>query len=194
MNAEYLQGYPKMATTKDASKDIECPKFSGKEEDYQVWVTKFDAYSMVKGFYRIMDGTEVPVPYAQANKTAEELKLEEKQDVGYCTLLLAMDSTGKAFSKVANAKPADRPKGCLKKAYDELKAAYAPNNTMEIMTLKNEFANCALKNGKTDPDEWFNELDTYKTRLGIMGSDILDADMIAHLMRKISSTIQWWRT
>ena len=50
-----------------------------------------------------MDGTEVPVPNAQANKTAEELKLEEKNDVGYCTLLLAMDSTGKAFSKVANA-------------------------------------------------------------------------------------------
>ena len=57
-----------------------------------------------------MDGTKVPVPYAQANKTAEELKLEEKHDVGYCTLLLAMDSKGKAFSKVANAKPAKRPK------------------------------------------------------------------------------------
>ena len=42
-----------MATTKDASKGIECLKFSGKEEDYQVCVTKFDAYSMVKGFYRI---------------------------------------------------------------------------------------------------------------------------------------------
>ena len=73
------------------------------------------------------------------------------------------------------------------KAYDELKAVYPPNNTMVIMTLKNEFANSAPKNGKTDPDEWFNELDTYKARLGIMGSDIPDADMIAHLMRKISS-------
>ena len=89
-----------------------------------------------------------PVPYAQANKMAEELKLEEKQDDGYCMLLLAMDSKGKAFSKVANAKLANRPKGCLKKAYDELKAAYVPNNMMEIMTLKNEFANCALTNGK----------------------------------------------
>ena len=84
-----------MATTKDASKGIECPKFLGKDEDYQVWVTKFEAYSMVKGFYKIMDGTEVPVPNAQANKTAEELKLEEKNDVGYCTLLLALDSKGK---------------------------------------------------------------------------------------------------
>ena len=49
-----------MATTKDSSKGIECPMFSGKEEDYHVWVTKFDTYSMVKGFYKIMDGTEVP--------------------------------------------------------------------------------------------------------------------------------------
>ena len=51
LNAEYLQGYPKMATTKDASEGIECPKIPGKHEDYQVWVTKFEAYSMVKGFY-----------------------------------------------------------------------------------------------------------------------------------------------
>ena len=76
---------------------------------------------------------------------------------------------------------------CLKRAYDKLEAAYAPNNMMEIMTLKNEFQKCALKNGKTDPDECFNELDTYKMRLGIMGSDISDEDMIAQLMCKISS-------
>ena len=57
---------------------------------------------------------------------------------------------------------------------------------MEIMTLMNKFQNCALKNGKTDPDEWFDELDNYKTRLGIMGSDISDENMIAHPMRKVS--------
>ena len=61
-----------MATTKNASKGIVCPKFSGKDEDYQVWVTKFEAYAMVKGIYKIIDGTEVLVPYVQANKTAEE--------------------------------------------------------------------------------------------------------------------------
>ena len=88
-----------MATTKDASKGIECPKFSGKGKDYQVWVTKFVAYSKVKGFYKIMDGNEVPVPSAQANKTTEELKLEEKNDVRYCTLLLAMDSKGKGIQQ-----------------------------------------------------------------------------------------------
>ena len=56
-----------MATTKDASKGIECLKFSGKDEDYQVWVTKFVAYSKVKGFYKIMAGTKVLVPYTQAS-------------------------------------------------------------------------------------------------------------------------------
>ena len=76
-------------------------------------------------------------------------------------LLLAMDSKGKAFSKVANAKLVNQPEGCPKKANGELKVTYAPNNKMEIMTLKNEFANCAIKNGKTNPDEWFNELDNY---------------------------------
>ena len=52
--------------------------------------------------------------------------------------------------------------------------------------LKQDFANCAPKNGKTDPDAWFNELDDHKIRLGIMGSGISDEDMITHLMRKVS--------
>ena len=44
-------------TTTDKGKGLECPKFSGKDEEYQVWITKFEAYSKVKGFYKVMAGT-----------------------------------------------------------------------------------------------------------------------------------------
>ena len=66
-----------------------------------------------------MAGTDVLPPANQATKTAPELKVEEKNDTGYCTMLLAMDSTGKAFTMVALAKMIELPAGCLKKAYDE---------------------------------------------------------------------------
>ena len=40
-----------MATTADKGKGLECPKFMGKDEEYQVWITKFETYAKVKGFY-----------------------------------------------------------------------------------------------------------------------------------------------
>ena len=46
-----------MATTMtEEGKGLECPKFSGKDEDYQFWITKFEAYAKVKGFYTVPAG------------------------------------------------------------------------------------------------------------------------------------------
>ena len=109
-----------MATT-EKGKSLECPKFSGNNEEYQVWITKFEAYAKVKGFYKVMAGTEVLPLASQATKTAEELKVEEKNDTGYSTMILAMDSTGKAFTMVALAKTMELPEGCMKRAYDDIR-------------------------------------------------------------------------
>ena len=65
-----------MATTADKGKGLEYPKSSGKEEEYPVWITKFEAYAKVKGFYKVMAGTEVPPPMSQALKSADEPKVE----------------------------------------------------------------------------------------------------------------------
>ena len=129
-----------MATT-EKGKSLECPKFSGKDKDYQVWITKFEAYMKVKGFDKVMAGTEVLALASQVNKSAEELKSEEGNDTGYCTMLLAMDSTRKAFTMVALAKTAALPAGCLKKAYDDTKKTYAPNTSTQTVLLKKEFSN-----------------------------------------------------
>ena len=71
-----------MSTTTDKGKGLECPKFLGKDEEYQVWITKFKAYSKVKGFYEVMAGTKVPPLMSQTTKTAPELKVEEMNDTG----------------------------------------------------------------------------------------------------------------
>ena len=109
-------------TTTDKGKGLERPKFSGKDEDYQVWITKFEAYAKVKGFYMVMAGTDVLPPANQATKTAPELKVEEKNDTGYCTMLLAMDSAGKAFTIVALAKTMELPAGCVRRHQEDVRA------------------------------------------------------------------------
>ena len=48
--------------------------------------------------------------------------------------------------------------------------------------LKKEFSNCKPKSGKTDPDVWFNELESLKMRLVVMGSTITEDDMLAQLL------------
>ena len=53
-------------------------------------------------------------------------------------MLLAMDSTGKALTMVALAKTMELPAGCLKKVYDDIKRTYAPNTSMQVVTLKKE--------------------------------------------------------
>ena len=68
--------------------------------------------------------TEVPPLTSQTTKTAPELKTEERNDTGYCTILLAMDTIGKAFTMVALAKTMELPEGCLKTAYDAIKRTY----------------------------------------------------------------------
>ena len=65
-------------------------------------------------------------------------------------MLLAMDTTGKAFTMVALAKTMELPEGCLKKAYDDIKRIYAPNTTTQAVMLMKEFGNCKPKSGKTD--------------------------------------------
>ena len=125
-----------MATTTDKGKSLDCLKFLGKDEEYQVWITKFEANTRVKGFYNVMAGTEVPPPASQTLKSVEELKSEERNNTGYCTMFLVMDSTRKAFTMVALAKTMELPEGCLKKAYDEIKKTYAPNTTTQNVMLK----------------------------------------------------------
>ena len=115
-----------MSTTTDKGKGLECPKFSGKDEDHQVWITKFEAYAKVKGFYKVMAGTKVLPLVSQVTRMAPKQKVEEKNDTGYCTMLLAIDTTGKAFTMVALAKTTELPEGCLKTAYDSIKRLMHP--------------------------------------------------------------------
>ena len=73
-----------------------------------------------------------------------------------------------------------------RKVYEDIKKNYAPNTTMQIVILKKEFGNCKPKSGKSDPDVWFNELESHKMRLTAMSSTITNDDMLAHLLLNVT--------
>ena len=67
-------------------------------------------------------------------------------------------------------------------AYDEIKRTYALNTTTQTVMLKKEFINCKPKSRKMDPDVWFNELESLKMRLAVMGSRTMTCLRIYFLM------------
>lgn len=69
----------------------------------------------------------------------EEEELIEKNYQGYARFLMKVGKL--AFEIVAYAKTVKLPDGDLKKAYDNLKLAYQPKNTAELVEIKTEFAN-----------------------------------------------------
>ena len=60
-----------MTTTADKGKGLECPYFSDKDEEYQVWITKFEDFTKVNGFYKVMAGTEIPPSASQVDRSAK---------------------------------------------------------------------------------------------------------------------------
>jgi hypothetical protein len=177
-----------MATTSEegsSAKGLVVPTFSGNREDYKNWVTKFDSYAAVKKFYAVMKGDKVPPPHDQEVKSKEEEKIEEMNIFGYAYMINAMNMKGKAFGIVANAKTTELPTGSCALAYKGLKDTYAPGTVAECVEIDKDFRNCSLKNVKTDPDTWFNELDDYKYRLGSLGTTVSDEQMMAHILGNV---------
>lgn len=52
----------------------------------------------------------------------------------------------------------EQPEGDLHEAWKVLEASYDPVTAKAKVELTTEYHNNALKNVKTDPDIWFNEL------------------------------------
>jgi hypothetical protein len=117
------------------------------------------------------------------NMTADEEDLIEKNYQGYARLLMKVGKF--AFKTVAYAKTAELPEGDLKKAYDDLKLVYQPKNTAELVEIKTAFANCTLDDFRTNPDDWFCQLNTLAERQKQQGAAISDEDIMAHILSRM---------
>ena len=78
----------------DANKSIVLPTFSGKDEAFQVWWTKFRAFATAKGFVSALmtDGSDMPASEDEALDPvaeAEKIKARNKNSLAMAYLLNA---------------------------------------------------------------------------------------------------------
>ena len=58
----------------EKDKTILIPSFSGKDEDFQVWWTKFRAFGTAKGFIKVLIGKEPDLPDKEDQNLDEQMK------------------------------------------------------------------------------------------------------------------------
>ena len=116
---------------------------------------------------------------------SDEEKLARKENkVGYSHWLMSV--SGNAFDHVTGARTSEQQSGDLALAFEKLKEVYQPTNKTELVLMKAEFNKCKLASFKSDPEDWFSELNHKAKLLEIMGQPIDDDGMKSHILMNLA--------
>ncbi len=155
-------------------RDIKLNCFDGKDENWRSWSAKFLARAHVLGYKEFIEGKlddkEDPEVYSELNAYA------------FSDMIINCD--GVAFSLVEMSKSGCYPEGDARVAWRQLKERYEAETYATKVQLKREYTRCKLPNGK-DPDIWLMELEYMKQRLGKLGSEVEEGDLIAHILSNL---------
>jgi len=171
-------------------KAIRVMSFSGKKPEWKTWRFKFLAKATTHGYLDVLTGVElVPNATEDLNAIADDAvrarKKKSRKDNALAYSHLALSCDGKApLGLVAAAVTTDLPSGSAALAWERLCEKYAPTAKMSLVTLKQDFARCRLGNVERDPDEWIQELNYLRGRIGSVpnAAHIGDDDVIAHVL------------
>ncbi len=155
-------------------RDIKLNCFDGKDENWRSWSAKFLARAHVLGYKEFIEGKlddkEDPEVYSELNAYA------------FSDMIINCD--GVAFSLVEMSKSGCYPEGDARVAWRQLKERYEAETYATKVQLKREYTRCKLPKGK-DPDIWLMELEYMKQRLGKLGSEVEEEDLIAHILSNL---------
>ena len=171
-------------------------KFSGKQEDWQIWSKLFLRQATKKGYKKILLGQEnVPTGAAyeaadintEAGKKIE--KLQDLNDLVIEELYNAIDikgTTGKVAFKIASScETNEYSNGNAKVAWERLTQKYRPQTAPLRLMLRQKFNAMALKNKKEDPVEWLTELEYLRDQLVSAGATVTDYDVMAQALNNL---------
>ena len=111
----------------DKGSSFRPTQFSGKQEDYVMWAAKFLSYAQVKGFKKVLLGTEV-VPHSSTviiESDKEKLRIRKANDMAYSMLNISVNDDV-SFGAIFNAVTEKLPDGDAKMAWDNLKTIFKP--------------------------------------------------------------------
>ena len=176
-------------------KTLKLPRFSGKQEDWQIWSERFLIRAKRKGYKDLLT-EKVKIPTDSETSTdariADELdELRELNELAFEEIEMGMDTdkkTGRvAFDYVRLSKTNDNTEGNCKLAWDRLKMKFESKQAPTRLMLRKEFYNKKLNSIDEDPDEWITELEDLRLRMQAAGSSISDMDLIEHILNNLPS-------
>ena len=147
----------------DSTKSIVIPTFSGKDEEFQLWWTKFRAFATAKGVIPSLLGKESDLPTSEAevlneNLTSDKKKIKarERNSLAMAYLLTAFKSAADvslAYETMSN----DWPGGLAYEVVNKLKEAYQPKDSVTEVELYERLLSVKMK-AKDDPRTLFEQV------------------------------------
>ena len=178
---------------KYVDKTLKLPRFSGKQEDWQIWSEKFLIRAKRKGYKDLLLG-KVIIPKDDESSTdartdAEMDAIRELNELAFEEIEMGIDTEKKAgrvaFDYVRMSKTDDYTDGNCKMAWDRLKAKFESKQAPTRLLLRKEFYNKKLNSIEDDPDEWITELEDLRLRMKAAGSRLTDIDLIEHILNSL---------
>ena len=145
------------------NKSITLPTFSGKDEAFQVWWTKFRALATAKGFAKTLFGRDPDLPEndqvtLEPDKDQDKLKIEAKKmnSLGMAYLLQAFKSEAN-ISLPYKTMDRDWPGGLAYATVGKLLAIYKPDDTVTEVEVYEKLLNVKMKKN-ADPKVLFEQV------------------------------------
>ena len=160
-------------------KAIRVLKFSGKQDDWNMWSRKFLAMAYRKKYQGVLTGN-TPIPKESNPLTNEdEKKAAEANTRAYSDLMLSC-SDMITFGIVESAVTNDNPNGDSAMAWKLLKEKYNADTGTTLSKLK-KITKSKLEQ-RQRPDDWIRELERVQTKLKSHNIVFTDNDLMTHIM------------
>ena len=174
--------------SEDKSEAVRLIKFDGDDANWHEWSVKTTALAKTKGFRNAYYKDTKPCSdehYESEKVTKGEKAIYEANDKAY--QLLIMSCSGIAFGLVNQAKTDKHHDGDAYMAWTNLTNRYAPNATSDLIQISTNFNKCGMKNNRSDPDEWFIQLDLLRHRMTAIDPAFTkkDEELIAHVIANL---------
>ena len=171
----------------ESSKSVSVPSFNGKNEEYEMFWIRFQAYASLKGFEVSIDpeqmDVELPVKYNVFDTDADIMKIEKEaikrnsQAVAAFTLAF---KTPALMNLINEGKTADYPNGLAYLIAKEMRDQYKPQDRVTKVEAINALRAIRCKKNQR-PDKFFNKLSTAKSKYI---AEITDEMLINEVMVK----------
>jgi gag-polypeptide of LTR copia-type len=187
-----------MSTTTSSETTIRTITFSGKKEDWRMWSRRFEAFAETRGYSDALTTELAHLPKDGDVLDPTEATYEEKKNArkinreAYGALILACtDKT--SFGAIDEARTDDNPKGVAHKAWKSLKERFEPEDQTSEIEILDKLNNCKLDDEKDNIDDWFPQLIHLKQRAKTIKLDILENQIIAHVLHNLPAAYKEYK-